>query len=286
MAHVEDLSTSKYIIIVVNAFTAFTAIVFNSLTIQAIRKTPSLPKPLKTLLLSLAVSDVAVGLVAQPFFIVSLKISQETVPKMWLIQNVLADASFLGIVALSLERFLAVHLHLRYQELVTHKRVLGLTISAWVFSALLSFFCLWFDEELKKVIIIKIIIWSLCFIFITVISVRLYFTVRHHANQIQALQVQQAAQNGDLANALRLRKSAVSTFYVYFAFLACYLPFYCTLLAKEIFNWPSPTLKVFYKYSSTLMFINSSLNPVIYCWRMRDIRQSIKDILRNMFRRT
>ena len=286
MANVEALSTSKYIIIVVNAFTAFTAIVFNSLTIQAIRKTPSLPKPLKTLLLSLAVSDVAVGLVAQPFFIVSLKISQETVPKMQFIQNVLANASFLGIVALSLERFLAVHLHLRYQELVTHKRVLGLTISAWVFSALLSFFFFCFDEELKKAIIIKIIIWSLCFIFITVISFRLYFTVRHHADQIQALQVQQAAQNGDLANALRLRKSAVSTFYVYFAFLACYLPFYCTLLAKEIFNWPSPTLKVFYKYSSTLMFINSSLNPVIYCWRMRDIRQSIKDILRNMFRRT
>ena len=170
MAHVEALSTSKYIIIVVNAFTAFTAIVFNSLTIQAIRKTPSLPKPLKTLLLSLAVSDVAVGLVAQPFFIVSLKISQETVPKMQFIQNVLANASFLGIVALSLERFLAVHLHLRYQELVTHKRVLGLTISAWVFSALLSFFFFCFDEELKKAIIIKIIIWSLCFIFITVIS--------------------------------------------------------------------------------------------------------------------
>ena len=286
MAHVEALSTSKYIIIVVNAFTAFTAIVFNSFTIQAIRKTPSLPKPLKTLLLSLAVSDVAVGLVAQPFFIVSLKISQETVPKMWLIQNVLANASFLGIVALSLERFLAVHLHLRYQELVTHKRVLGLTISAWVFSALFSFFCLWFDEELKRAIIIKIIIWSLCFIFITVISVRLYFAVRQHADQIQALKVQQAAHNSDLANALRLRKSAVSTFFVYFAFLACYLPFYCTLLAKKIFNWPSPTLKVFYKCSSTLMFINSSLNPVIYCWRMRDIRQSIKDILRNIFRRT
>ena len=217
MANVEALSTSKYIIIVVNAFTAFTAIVFNSLTIQAIRKTPSLPKPLKTLLLSLAVSDVAVGLVAQPFFIVSLKISQETVLKMWLIQNVLANASFLGIVALSLERFLAVHLHLRYQELVTHKRILGQAISAWVFSALLPPFYVWIDE-IKKLINITIIIWSLCFIFITVISVRLYFAVRHHANQIQALQVQQAAQNGDLANALRLRKSAVSTFYVYFVF--------------------------------------------------------------------
>lgn len=81
MANVEALSTSKYIIIVVNAFTAFTAIVFNSLTIQAIRKTPSLPKPLKTLLSSLAVSDVAVGLIAQPFFIVNLNIFFKLFPR-------------------------------------------------------------------------------------------------------------------------------------------------------------------------------------------------------------
>ena len=283
MANVEALSTSKYIIIVVNAFTAFTAIVFNSLTIQAIRKTPSLPKPLKTLLLSLAVSDVAVGLIAQPFFIVNLNIFFKTFPKMlWVIQLALANASFLGIVALSLDRYLAVHLHLRYQELVTHKRILGQAISAWVFSALLPLFYVWIDE-IKKLINITIIIWSLCFIFITVISVRLYFAVRHHANQIQALQVQQAAQNGDLANASRLRKSAVSIFYVYFVFLACYLPFYCTLLViyKDFL-----ISKNLFHFSQTLMFINSSLNPVIYCWRMRDIRRSIKDILRNIFRRT
>ena len=285
MANVEALSTSKYIIIVVNAFTAFTAIVFNSLTIQAIRKTPSLPKPLKTLLLSLAVSDVAVGLIAQPFFIVNLNIFFKTFPKLlWVIQLALANASFLGIVALSLDRFLAVHLHLRYQELVTHKRILGQAISAWVFSALLPLFYVWIDE-IKKLINITIIIWSLCFIFITVISVRLYFAVRHHANQIQALQVQEAAQNGDLANASRLRKSAVSIFYVYFVFLACYLPFYCTFLAGDIFKVFLISKNLFY-FSQTLMFINSTLNPVIYCWRMRDIRRSIKDILRNIFRRT
>ena len=285
MANVEALSTSKYIIIVVNAFTAFTAIVFNSLTIQAIRKTPSLPKPLKTLLLSLAVSDVAVGLIAQPFFIVNLNIFFKTFPKMlWVIQLALANASFLGIVALSLDRFLAVHLHLRYQELMTHKRILGQAISAWVFSALLPAFYVWIDE-IKKLINITIIIWSLCFIFITVISVRLYFAVRHHANQIQALHLQQAAQNGDLANASRLRKSAVSIFYIYFVFLACYLPFYCTLLAIEKYKDFLISKNLFY-FSQTLMFINSSLNPVIYCWRMRDIRRSIKDILRNIFRRT
>ena len=44
----------------------------NIVSIHATRKTSSLPKPLKTLLLSLAVSDLGVGLVAQPLYIADL----------------------------------------------------------------------------------------------------------------------------------------------------------------------------------------------------------------------
>ena len=47
-------------------------------------------------------------------------------------------ASFFGVVALSLDRFLAIHLHLRYQELVTHKRVVAVVILIWVLSIFLS----------------------------------------------------------------------------------------------------------------------------------------------------
>ena len=57
---------------VFNAFSAYTAIMLNILTIHAMGKTSSLPKPLKTLLLSLAV---CVGLLAQPslyVYVVSL----------------------------------------------------------------------------------------------------------------------------------------------------------------------------------------------------------------------
>ena len=38
-------------------------------------------------------------------------------------------ASFSGVVAVSVDRFLAVHFHLRYQERVTHKRVVIVVIS-------------------------------------------------------------------------------------------------------------------------------------------------------------
>ena len=52
-------------------------------------------------------------------------------------------ASFLGVVAVSVDRFLAVHRHLRYQELVTHRRVVIVVTGTWVYSAFLSLMILW-----------------------------------------------------------------------------------------------------------------------------------------------
>ena len=284
MINIEVPSTSGLIVnVALNVFSAFTAIVFNSITIQVIKKTSSLPNPLKILLLSLALSDLAVGLVAQPLWIVNILRKKDT-EVLWIIQSALANASFLGIMALSVDRFLAVHLHLRYRELVTYKRVLRLAILTWVLSALLSFICYLVTKNLNPFMNITIIVWSLCLIFLTVISCRLYFAVRVHTKQIQALQLKQTALSDEVANASRLRKSAVSSFYVNFVFLVCFLPFYCSLIRKffksEAFV-NSQIWQELFLLSRTLMFINSCLNPVIYCWRMRDIRHAIKDILRN-----
>ena len=285
MINIDVPSTSGLIVnVALNVFSAFTAIVFNSITIQAIKKTSSLPNPLKILLLSLALSDLAVGLVAQPLWIVNILRKKDT-EVLWIIQSALANASFLGIMALSVDRFLAVHLHLRYRELVTYKRVLSLAILTWVFSALLPFICRWITKDLSEFMNITIIVWSLCLIFLTVISCRLYFAVRVHTKQIQASQLNQTALSDELATASRLRKSAVSSFYVNFVFLVCYLPFYCSLTTGIFFKKAAFTNSQIWQelflLSRTLMFINSCLNPVIYCWRMRDIRHAIKNILRN-----
>jgi len=51
-------------------------------------------------------------------------------------------ASFFGVVAVSVDRFLAIHLHLRYQELVTHKRVVAVVTSIWLISVFIPFLML------------------------------------------------------------------------------------------------------------------------------------------------
>ena len=60
---------------------------------------------------------------------------------------IFSQASFLNIVAVSVERFLAVHLHLRYQELVTHKRVVVVVIATWVLSVSNSLLAFWNLQE-------------------------------------------------------------------------------------------------------------------------------------------
>ena len=276
---------------VFNGFSSYTAVMLNILTIHAMTKTSSLPKPLKTLLLSLAVSDLGVGLLVQPFYIAMMAkllqqniLSNSTITAKNFITGTFVYSSFFGVVAISVDRFLAMYLHLRYQELVTNKRVTAVVISIWVFSAFLSWKTTPFIPlEKRSISVIFAVVVGLCFICTAIVYCKIYFTVRRHTNQIRVLQVQQIAQNGEMANAARLRKSAVSTFFIYIVFLACCLPEYCRLV-MSIFRDPSTTLmRRFYFYSWTLLFLNSSLNPVIYCWRMRDIRNAIMDTLRNMF---
>ncbi len=241
-----------------------------------------MPITLKTLLLSLAVSDLGVGLLVQPSYIALMVYRLYSTKTAFKITTfVVRNASFLGVVAISVDRFLAIHLHLRYQELVTHKRVVAVVISIWVLS--LIPLLIFLRTSAETTIVVIIITSGLCIICTAIVYCRIYFVVRRHTNQIQALQVQ-VAQNGDMANVMRQRKSAVSTFYVYLVFLVCYLPEYCAGIAYMI-SGSSIAIKGLFSYFRTLMFLNSSLNPVIYCWKMGHIRHTIMDILRDTFPR-
>ena len=273
---------------VFNGFSAYAAIMLNIVTVHAIRRTTSLPNRLKTLLLSLAVSDLCVGFVVQPFYITLLvfrRLRQDTESdpdynkKPFLIVTELFFlASFFGNVAISVDRFLAIHLHLRYQELVTHKRVVAAVVAFWLLSAFLSLTNLWKSKH-----VICVVVFGVCVICTTVVYLRIYFAVRRHRIQIRAQQLHQDLHNTERVNFLKLRKSAIGTFYVYVVFLLCYLPGYFAMVSHLIVSKPNTAIKALRLYSWTLIFLNSSLNPVVYCWKMRHIRHTIVDLLRNKF---
>ena len=282
----EDLRSTCIANCVFNIFLSYTAFMLNIVTIYAIYKTSTMPNTLKTLLLSLACSDVAVGLFSQPFYAfflinwLRLENPSCNYQQVWVISSTLfSTASFLGVVAVSVDRFLAVHLHLRYQELVTHMRVVVVVVSIWVYSGVFSLMILWGPFSAWK--LIRTITAAFGFIITLVVYIRIYQTVRRHNNHIHSMQIRDEAQSEEIKNLTVLIKSTVGIFYVYLVYLICYLPFTICMAVIQIYG-SNIALKKLYLYSMTLMYLNSSLNPVIYCWKMRHIRHAIIDILRKM----
>ena len=286
ISEIEELRSTYIANCVFNSFLSYTAIMLNIVTIHAIRKTSSLPKTLKTLLVSLAVSDVGVGLLSQPIYISLLIkwLQQGNLEcKAYMMFTVIIDvffaASFLGVVAVTVDRFLAIHLHLRYQELVTHKRVVVVVISIWLLSVFFSSMISWTAYDIYS--LVEFLLGVVSLVLTAIVNIKIYLTVQLHKNQIQALQVQQEGQTDEMAHFARFIKSAVSIFYVYLTFVVCYLPYFISAAVIE-FKGPNITLRRFYLFSWTLLYLNSSLNPLIYCWKMRHIRHAIMDILQNI----
>ena len=273
---------------VFNAYLSYTATMLNIVAIYAIRKTLSLPKNLKTLLLSLAVSDLGVGLLVQPMYIAFIMDSQQNnatndtdnvIYLAFLIPvNLFIFASLFSVTALCADRFLAIYLHLRYQELVTNKRVAAVVVSIWVTSALISLIRLFIPKNIMYVSFV--IINSACIITATSLSVKLYLTLRRHINKFQ---VQQVAQNDQVESVQRKKKSAMASLYMYLVFIVCYLPDICVLIIIASISEPTIDLKHLQFYTLTLVFLNSTLNPSIYCWKMRRIQHTIVLTLRNLF---
>ena len=293
-ADVEDFRPALVANCVFNSFMSYTNIFLNIITIHMIRKTALLPKPLRTLLLSLAASDVGAGLLVQPFYIYTLvsRLKQKRIDCISY-KGLLAAITFfctsslLNIVTISVDRFLAVHLHLRYQELVTHKRVIAAVILIWLFSAVISSSIFW-DPLLISSEVIGVVIMTVSFILIVIVYWRIYRVLKRHKIQIESLQiqeVQQGVQNGDLPNFLKLRKSALGTLFVCILFLICYLP--CYILYFLLLDRPISLISLYETrlYVLTLFFLNSTLKPVIYCWKMGPIRRTLMDIMRGIVNR-
>ena len=149
------------------------------------------------------------------------------------------------------------------------------------------YFLICVDQGFRKNVpdIINGTIGAVCLTTTGLIYCKIYSIVRHHTNQIHALQLQPVGQNqnGELANAARLKKTALATFYVYVVFVVCFLPFICVKAANLIYGESELRLHLLY-YSTTLVYLNSSLNPLVYCWKMRNIRQAVISVFRNIFR--
>ena len=118
----------------------------------------------------------------------------------------------------------------------------------------------------------------MCLITSLIVYFKVYRIVRRHQVQIHSQMEHFSASYGENHRRFaRLRRSALNTFYVYCLFLLCYLPYLSILITGMVIPHG---LSKGYVVTTAVVFLNSALNPVLYCWRISEVRRAVKQILR------
>ena len=159
----------------------------NLLVIRALIKASMIPANVRKMFVSLAFSDLAVGLLPQLMDAAVWKMASRLDNLASLCPTVLSvlsyfgyllvAASFQNVIVIAGDRLLAVLFHLRYQELVTPKRVTTVLVSVWITSCVFPILYILFPKEIE---IVAAVISITGYALTTVAYVRIYKVVNYH----------------------------------------------------------------------------------------------------------
>jgi len=272
----------------INFFFSITAICGNALILVALRKESSLHPPSKLLYRCLATTDLLVGLVSEPSLAVydALLAKENHLTNLCFYFATISAASFTTLSAVSLltmttisvDRLLALLLGLRYRHVVTLRRIRALVTFYWLLSLGFAVIMIWKFTFAKiynyTLILICIFVALFCYL-------KILFTLRHNQNQAQQQQGQFNG-GGIPFNIARYRKTVTTAIWVEVTLIACYLP-YGIVIAIITIHGSSPFLDAIWESAATLVCLNSSLNPLLYCWRIKEVKQEVKNMIRQLF---
>ncbi|XP_078354478.1 adenosine receptor A3-like [Oculina patagonica] len=281
-------------IFVVNILSSFTAATANFLVMWAIKKTPSLHTPSSVLLFWLALSDFATGGFVQPLFSVNRIAALTTNSPVYCISGAivypvcvfLVLVSLSTITAISFDRYLALALHLRYATIVTASRLIkSILITFLLFFPLSIYF--WFSREhwLRMTLLsMGLILVVVCIITIPFSYCRIFAILRRHQKQIRnqndiALRMHGVSQ----VDISKYRKYVLTTLLVLGSILLSYLP--CGIcLVSALFSKmeESELVRHIGRIGGMMVLLNSSINPLVYCWRIKEIRRFVVSKLRQL----
>ena len=129
-------------------------------------------------------------------------------------------------------------------------------------------------------IVYSALTWILLLITSTYCYARIFFALRNH---IQAQVIPQSQQNGiSPLNLSRYKKTVSTALWVSATLMICYLPFGLVLIARSILSRITGSLVILALFGLSLVYLNSSLNPLLYCWKIREVRHAVKEILKNL----
>ena len=268
---------------VLNIFLSITAVFGNALILVGLHKESSLHPRSKLLLRCLAKTDLFAGLISEP---INVAYTMSELNGHWNICRFLSAAEYLTSLILGgvslmtmaaiVDRLLALLLGLRYRQVVTLKRTYMIVITFWIVSAVFSISYFW--NSLVTECYINVVN-SVCLVSSIISYTKIFFTLRQHQAQLQD-QAQQPNQTSPL-NIARYKKAVSSALWLQMTLVACYLPHG---IVVALWTDSDLSLSVFLarKYTMTLVFLNSSLNPILYYWKIEEVIQAVKDAIRQV----
>ena len=189
----------------------------------------------------------------------------------------LCGISLCTLTIISVDRLLALLLDLRYRHVVTVARVRGITfLSYFVLSShTLVYFINTriFFPGMISIILLFLVVSTFCYL-------KIYFTLRRRQAQVQQ-EIAPGQFNGpNRVRQLKYKRSVSTSVLVSIFMIACYLPFTIFAVVIAIRKEVSSSLLAAESIAISLVYFNSSINPVIYCWRIREVRQAVKATIR------
>ena len=256
-----------------NIFFFVTAFLGNTLILVALHKETSLHPPSKLLYRNLAITDLCVGIIVEPLVVTYWT---SVVNERWDICYyadwaasfsglTLCAVSLLTLTAISVDRLLALLLGLRYRQVVTYRRTC-ITVTSTLF--LNRRITSWFQY----------IVTALCLVTTIFAYAKIFVTLCHNQIHVQNHVAQGQPSQAIPLNIARYRKALYSTLWVQGTLGICYLPFYIVLVLTPR-RGMHLSIYLARNFTVSMVLLNSSLNPLLYCWKIREVRQAVKETL-------
>ena len=259
----------------------------NALILVALRKESTLGSPSKLLLQSLATSDFCVGMLSDPlaaiYWVSAIKehwsVCYYAFSPTIVVNSALCTVSLLTTSAMSVNRLLALSLGMRYSETVTTKRVYGIIIMFWVLATAASAVYVRSSQFTTRFIQTVLIICLSASVFS---HTMIFFNLRQHRTRVQDRCSREdppiacSSLRSEASRIAKYKKAVSSVLWIQLALLICYLPYTVIVaLRLSIQGELSQTLVLSQQYAGVFVLVNSSLNPLLYCWKILEVRQAV-----------
>ncbi|CAH3038834.1 unnamed protein product [Porites lobata] len=277
---------------VINSILACMTVIGNILILTSLRKTTRVHTASKALYCSLALSDLSVGVFVQPLFVVRLLVGKEGLIDLCRIMGTIVNVA--GVISvgvslqtlsvISVDRVLAIRLKMRYKEVATISRIRAILAICWFFSTSHAL-TLFLSPALFSLFQILGIV--MCVTVSTISYVIIFRSLRTLQLQVQNYGPGDEASTNAF-NVKRFKKSVSTALWVYASLLVCYLPFMFSVAARMSLGFGATFLAIQW-FTVSLLYMNSALNPVRYCWKIpeedakvRYCRERFCELLRNI----